>query len=407
MNMKNIYLIGMIAALGLASCARDEVVSEQKADGQISFRPTADNGNTRAADVFCNTNLPAEFKVYAVTDGKTYINGDVISNTGSATSPNWENLTGNRYWPDTAVDFYAQVNGDDYFQWNDAAAPTFANFTVNKDVASQVDLMYAVKTNQSKAAAGATQGDVALNFHHALSQIVFYAKNVSPNIYVEVTGVSVGGVKNSGTYTLPQSDTDPNVAHGATSGTPNGAQGSWALGSTTDVFSTSFPAVKLVGSKTDAVVANLTDNTNKNASDLGHAGTADAPGTNAFGTAMLLLPQGDFSALPVAADSNNQLDLTKDGVYLKVLCTIYNVADPNATDLTDNVKLWDNKEIYIPISGTWNEGMKYVYTLVFGEGNGGIDPDGPKPVLVPITYNVSVDEFIPVSQDDVVLNYQK
>lgn len=392
-----------MTGMALASCSNDEDVnlSPDKSD-QITFAPTSDNGNTRAADVYCNANMPKQFKVYALSGGKIYINGDVIANTSGST---WENQSGKRYWPETPVDFFAQANGDDQFTWDGKSAPQFANFTVNNDVASQVDLLYAVKTNQTKAK-GNTQPPVALNFHHALSQVVFYAKNINPKIYVEVTGVSVGGVKNSGTYTFPLADTDGNVEHGTSSGTSsNGAQGTWALGSTTDIYSVTFPTVKLVGDETNPTTLNLTDNPNHNANDPGHAGTVDNPGTNDFANAMLLMPQGTFTALPVTADGNGKLDLTKDGVYFKVLCTIYNVADPTAADLTDNVKIWDNKEIYIPVSGTWNEGMKYVYTLVFGEGKGGIDPDGPTPVLVPITYNVTVDEFIPINGSDTDLKY--
>lgn len=387
------------AAIGLASCTNDDVLSEKILDSdQIYFAPTTENGNSRAADVYCNNNMPTSFKVYAVTDGKIYIDGDLIQK-GSGSI--WENQSGKRYWPDNAVDFYAQANGDDVFKWDGTSAPQFANFSVNNDVASQTDLLYAVKTNQSKPATDA-QTPVALNFHHALSQIVFYAKNVNPNIYVEINGVSVGGAKNSGTYTFPTTDTDGNVAHGTTEGTSsNGGQGTWALGTTTDVYDVTFPTVKLVGDKTNPTVQNLTDNTNRNADNYGHAS-----GTDVFTNAMLLLPQGTFTALPVSANGSGQLDLTKDGLYFKVLCTIYNVADPTAADLTDNVKIWDNKEIYIPVSGTWNEGMKYIYTLVFGDGNGGIDPDGPKPVLVPITYDVTVDEFIPLSQGDLNMNYK-
>lgn len=401
--MKNIlFTCAALATLGLASCSNDDVVIEKgKEANQITFTATSENGNTRAADVYCNVNMPQDFKVYAVTDGKTYINGDLVQKGSGSV---WEDQTGTRYWPDTPVDFYAQVNGDAYFKWDPTAAPQFADFTVNNDVPSQVDLLYAVKTNQTKSSTSETQSPVALNFHHALSQIVFYAKNVNPNIYVEISGVSVGGVKNSGTYTLPQADTDANVEHGTATGTEsNGAKGTWAFTTSTDVYDVTFPVVKLVGDKTNPVVMNLTDNTNLNADNLGHG---DA-GNDSFGNAMLLLPQGDFTAIEPVANSEGQIDLTKDGVYFKVLCTIYNVSDPTATDLTDNVKIWDNKEIYIPVSGTWNEGIKYVYTLVFGDGNGGIDPDGPKPALIPITYDVTVDEFIPVSQGDIPMNYTK
>lgn len=401
-DMKNLFFAFTVtaAALGLSSCSNDQIVSEPVAanDGQITFAPTSDNGNSRAADVYCNTNMPATFKVYATTNGQVFIDGDIIAKGSGSV---WENQSGKRYWPDTAVDFYAQYNGDDVFSWDGTTAPKFDTFTVANDVASQTDLLYAVKTAQTKPAASAAT-PVGLNFHHALSQIVFYAKNTNPNIYVEITGVSVGGAKNSGTYTFPTGDTDTNVAHGTAEGTAsNGAHGTWEFANTTDVYSVTFPVVKLVGDSVSATAQNLTDNPNHNADNLGHA-----DGTDDFSNAMLLMPQGDFTALPVSDNGSGQLDLTKDGLYFKVLCTIYNVADPTATDLTDNVKLWDNKEIYIPVSGTWNEGMKYVYTFVFGDGNGGIDPNGPKPVLVPITYDVTVDEFIPTTQDDINMEYK-
>lgn len=394
--MKKI-LLGCVMVAALASCSNDDTILERKSsdDSSIKFAVTT-QGATRASDVYCNTNMPGEFKVYATAGGQTFINGDIIKNTASeGQAAVWENQSANRYWPDSTLDFFAQVNGDDYFSLN-AGAPTFDNFIVNDDVASQTDLLYAVKTGQAKATTGT---EVDLNFRHALSQVVFYAKNINPDIYVVVEGVSVCGVNNSGTYTFPTSSTDTNVEHGATPGTAiSGGQGSWALGTTKGSYSVTLAdSVPLVGA-TDAVAVSLTDNTNVNA-DSSHAGTAAAPGTNAFGDAMILMPQ-TLTAIQLSEGQGNIDEATAQGVYFKVKCKIYNVADASATgeDLSKNVLLWgDDKDIYIPVSGTWNEGMKYVYTLVFGDGNGGWDPDGPKPVLVPITFTVSVDEFIPVS----------
>lgn len=384
--MKKI-LFGCMLAIGLASCSNDEVILEQNDANKINFAVTT-MGNTRAKDVFCNNNKPGEFSVYATVGGATFINGDLIKNEGGK----WENKSGNRYWPDSKVDFYAHVNGGTNFQWNNDK-PKFENFTVDNTVAEQLDLLYAVKTQQEKSTS-----PVTLNFHHALSQVVFYAKNKNPNLYVEITGVSVCNVKNNGTYTLPNTDTDANVAHGAKTDTPDGGQGSWAFGETTDSYSVTFDAVKLVGDKDAPVVHNLTDNTNLAADSFGHGEGEE----NAFGNAMILMPQGSFDALEIAEKTKFD-EATAEGVYFKLQCTIYNVADPEAEDLTQNIKFWDNKDIIIPVSGEWKEGMKYIYTFVFGEGDGGwdpTDPDDPKPVLVPITFDVTVDEFIPVVNDD-------
>lgn len=401
-NTKNLLLLGVMAA-AMASCSSDEPAMEKAAnDGSsVKFAVTT-QGVTRAADVFCNANMPGQFSVYAVSGGKTFINGDVISNTGgSGSAAVWENQTAKRYWPgDSTVNFFAQVNGDDVFSLN-AGEPTFDDFQVNSDVASQTDLLYAVKTGQKKTTNG---GTVALNFHHALSQVVFYAKNVNPDIYVEVTGISVCGVNDKGTYTFPETDTDANVDHGTPTGTPNGGQGTWAFDETSKgSYNVTFPAVALKGDSL-AVASNLTDNTNTT------EGYGHGDGANDFSKAMILMPQGAFTGPAIKEGTGNIVESALDGVYFKVTCKIYNVADKTAADLTDNVMLWDGtKDIYIPVSGTWNEGMKYVYTIIFGNGDGGWDPDGPKPVLVPITYTVSVDEFIPVTggDQDVEMNTNK
>ena len=50
----------------------------------------------------------------------------------------------------------------------------------------------------------------------------------------------------------------------------------------------------------------------------------------------------------------------------------------------------------------WKQGKRYIYTLIFGEGGGfnpDPDPENPEPVLVPITFDVTVDEFVEYSQD--------
>jgi hypothetical protein len=50
----------------------------------------------------------------------------------------------------------------------------------------------------------------------------------------------------------------------------------------------------------------------------------------------------------------------------------------------------------------WKQGKRYVYTLIFGEGGGfnpDPDPENPEPVLVPITFDVTVDNFAEYSQD--------
>lgn len=378
--------------MAMASCSQDETIGINHDGDEITFNVVTNNA-TRAADVYCNQNLPGGFYVSAISDGKTYIDGDHV--TGS--NGNWTNTSGTRYWPETAVDFYAHVNGGDAYKWNNGS-PKFEGFTVNNTVGSQVDLLYAVKTNQSKA-----DGKVNLNFRHALSQIVFQAKNTNANLYVEIAGVSVANVGGTNTFTFPSANTETNIldhdenADGVYedgefgSGISYDASwGTWAaLTQGTEQYDADFPKIAVEGNNTLVALT-----------------TANITGKEYNRNAMLLLPQKttawDPEANPVPDAAGNT------GSYLLVDCAIFNVAGTDYAE-GDDVCLWGEpqgsgwatKELAIPVAFDWEQGKKYVYTLVFGEGNGGYDPDpepdpdpeDPVPVLVPITFEITVDDF--------------
>lgn len=375
--MKKIVLIvPALMALAAASCTKSEVLETNS--GEIRFNVVA-NKATKAADVYCNNNMPGEFMVYAVSDDKTYIDGDRIVKNGS---DDWENQSGVRYWPETTVDFYAHVNAGDNFKWDASSAPVIENFSPDADdVANQVDLLYAVKKGESKK-----DSPVQLNFRHALSQIVFNAKNTNANLYVEIAGVKVANVGGTNTFTYPETDTDSKfVSHDGTGGPlPDTGAGSWADLTSGDVsYEVDFNAVPVRGNST---VVDLT--------------TANDSGKEFNSQAMLLLPQTTTAWVP-SKDSNTPSE-DNTGSYFLIDCAIWNVAGTEVDKVTD-VQLWgeggNTKELSIPVAFNWEQGKKYIYTLVFGQGNGGYDPDpdpddpDPKPVLVPIDFTVSVDDF--------------
>ena len=390
--------------MAMASCSQDETIGINHDGDEITFNVVTNNA-TRAENVYCNQNLPGGFYVSAISDGKTYIDGDHV--TGSKGS--WTNESGTRYWPETPVDFYAHVNGEASYTWTveeGKATAKFENFAVNGTVADQVDLLYAVKTNQSK-----TNGTVNLNFRHALSQIVFQAKNTNANLHVVIAGVSVANVGGTNTFTFPSANTENNIedhdenADGVYEdgefggGISYGTNwGKWnALISGSETYSVDFPEIAIPG--TNTLVA-LT--------------TANDAGTEYNRNAMLLLPQNttawnpEDNSLPGAAGNT--------GSYLLVDCAIFNVAGTDYAE-GDDVCLWGEpqgsgwttKELAIPVAFDWQQGKKYVYTLVFGEGNGGYDPDpepdpdpeDPDPVLVPITFEIEVDDFVPVDGGEI------
>lgn len=368
--MRSKFFIGAMATLLLGACSQDEVMSVRQ-DG-ISYSVTAPN-LTRAADSYCNEILPNSFKVWAETsDGNLYINGDEIVNNNG----NWIDQSGTRYWPsEGTLDFYAQVNGDAVFAFNNGA-PTFNNFTVNSDVEKQVDLMYAVSKGLSK-----NDGTVPLNFRHALSQVCFRAKNSTKNLSVVIKGVSVGHLTNSGTFTFPTTDTDQNYEHpehgdevDPEAPTLNG--GTWALN---DAYETQYNVTlaQAVTVGPNSEVVNLT-----------------CPGddhANGFAKVLTLMPQ------EVTAWDPTKTGSTFNGAYFLVDLIITNLSGTGGT----------TSEVYegqaaVPVAIDWQQGYRYIYTFVFDEGgNGGWtpDPDDPKPILTTINWDVDVDDFIPAYPD--------
>lgn len=295
--------------MAMASCSQDETIGINHDGDEITFNVVT-NSATRAADVFCNQNLPDGFYVSAISDGKTYIDKDYV--TGS--KGNWTNTSGTRYWPETPVDFYAHVNGGDAYKWNNGS-PKFEGFTVNNTVGSQVDLLYAVKKNQSK-----TNGTVNLNFRHALSQIVFQAKNTNANLYVEIAGVSVVNVGGTNTFTFPLKNTETNIEHNNYdtdrdgvyetgefgSITYNDSWGSWApLTQGTEQYNVDFPKTAVPGNNTLVALT-----------------TANETGKEYNSNAMLLLPQKttawdpETNPLPGAAGKSSAWGSGKYGILL-------------------------------------------------------------------------------------------
>ena len=385
--MKKFYFLAAGLMLMLGSCSQDDVVDVNRDGDEIRFTAVT-NGSTRAADIYSPTALPESFQVSAMSQGKVYISDDKIERKGSEAPYTWENSTGTRYWPEGAVDFYAHVNAGTTFALN-GGAPTFNNFTVASAVGSQVDLLYAVKKGETKET-----NPVQLNFRHALSQIVFKARNESENIFVQIQGVKVMNVKGSGTYTFPTASTDPNLPTSGTADSEN--RGSWALANTKADYNVTFSLTDVKGSKTNPAVVNLTD---------------------VLGTTLMLMPQTTNAWNP---ETNPDPDGSTAGseattdTYLLVDCVIYNVSGEGSVLPGDNVCLWGDgsngsyttKELAIPVKFDWKEGHKYTYTLVFGNGNGGYDPDpddpdNPEPVLVPISFEVTVDEFLDGGNYDV------
>ena len=377
--MKKFFYVA-IAATALASCSSDNLVDLKEGD-EIKFTAVADN-DSRAADVYCNNNLPGEFKLWACYDDKeSFINGETYTVDGSGVATNAKT----RYWPeDGKLDFYALVNGEATLStW--PAAPTvkfdvLGNVGDNDDlvsVADQKDLLYAVTPNQSK-----TTDNVRLNFRHALSQIEFQAKNTNPQLYIEVTGVRVGKVNTTDTYNLPSTATNVDVYldhdSNVSSNDRNVAnEGKWTTAWTNslltlDNYEVSFSPIEITNVATSLTLSN------------------DKVGV---GNSLLLLPtiwDGNQTGTTAWTVTNG----TYDGTYLAVKCTIWNVLG-DAVDKDSDAILHDDAWAVIPVDFKWEEGKKYIYTFVFGTGSAGYEENSTDPVLWPIKLDISVDDFQP------------
>lgn len=348
-------LVALIATMLIAAgCSKQETIRTQQED-QIGFNVLSDGALRGTAVTTANLTTKApNFKVWAYLNAAPtteYVKGVEISYQSSS----WEytNAADLAYWPSESLDFYA-INP----ATNDAVTPgiTTTDKTLTYTVpdngrtsnANQIDLMYAVDKGQSKIAR------VPLYFKHALSQIVFKGQTISNTLEVEVEKITIANVKGTGTFTLP----DATTAAGSTAGT-------WAL-----------------SGEADQKYTNATNTT---------AVTTTVQELSLADGAYLILPQKatkwtttPTTAVTIAtADTNHEcylvlsVKIKQSGVYLVGSDSAYGT-------------------VYVPFGGEdWAPSKKYIYTLKFG---GGYDQDG-KPILQPILYDCTVEDWADVSGD--------
>ena len=396
------------SAMTLASCSSDEVVQSNENANAIKFSVVANNAS-RAADYWCNLNKPTEFQVWAKFDGKSYFGGDWFSDAAKTTYVEKDGTT--RYWPQVAtgkpIDFYAakicaEPVGDAAgvafatANWTDAGvltlnydmdAATGAKYTSSS---AQHDLLYAYSQETAKPAEYG--GTTALNFRHALSQIVFKAKNTNKKIHVQITEVKVGNAIKSGVFSYPTKPTTPNVEDHEQGGTyPNATTvGTWT-NSGFATFTTGAPFTIEIPYDADNAV-NLTDN---------KAGATPSTKESELANSFLLIPTATATtAWDTATASAENLVTKQTGSYFAFKTKIWNVNDSENGKQPTDVVVYDGY-IYIPYSFNWMPGKKYIYTIDFtASGHGGFEDDGDE-VLIPIKFTVKVDDFAAVTNTPV------
>lgn len=352
--MKKTVFLGAVAMTLLAASCSQESDQPTRNDA-ITFGVTT-NLASRAANAYCNTNLPEDFKFSAFfADGAAYIDG------ATATKGDGSAYTATGYfWPENALNFVAWKNGN--MTINEAGERQFVSFSPAANATEMLDLLYAVKN-------GVSRTQVRLNFRHALSQIVFKAQNNATDVFdIEVSQVKVGHLTTTGTYTFPTVDTDNQNydKHEGTGTIVEGTTGNWQLEAATaglgEYTSTGFTTVKL-GSEPSFITP------------VEHTGGIDYT--------MMLLPQTAAKWDPTVTGA------TYNGAYFMLYVTI--------KDVQHGGKLIYDGWTVVPADINWEQGSRYTYTFIFdNNGHGGYTPtpNDPKPILAGIKMNLTVDDYI-------------
>lgn len=370
--MKKSLFIMALGAIALTSCSQDEII-EVKQDA-IAFSAFTENASRATASTTLN-----KFKVYAYVGGTTYINGlDAIKGTGVYTF-----TEGGYYWPANAVDFYCvsnPVEGVDAGGVELTAEHKVVNYTVASDHTK--DLLYSVLKGATKASAA--DGVAALNFRHALAMVQFQVKSLELyGLDVAVTNIALKNVSTSGTYTLPNYTTNPNLAD---------------------------PEDEEDANDTNAEIV---DNGNGTAD---HANQYRTRGSWALAAPVANAYSWDVTTLSALASTNNtDLDDTNNGDQMSGASDPFFLMPQTFTPATPTTGAWDdayfvitanvtkngvllhNGDIWIPAAAVgadkaWKEGYKYLYTLTFGQG-AGYQPETDDAVVIPISFSVTVDKF--------------
>jgi hypothetical protein len=226
-----------------------------------------------------------------------------------------------------------------------------------------------------------------------MSQIVFQVKNTNSRLKVTIPEgtIDLMCASQKGVYTLPSDDTaiEANYA--------DRVMGSWKVAKLSEGG----------GCYTYATI----DGTVLN-------GISDCPVADfmAEDGAMITVPQ-TVAAYDYRVDGNNEKQLAY--FRMKVLIEQEDTEiwpGYNGTSSSEQVEKGKAYWVAIPVSATWEEGKKYTYTFIFGDGAGIVPPGTPgpddedpnpvppgTPVLAPINFTVTIDDIVDVDNEDIYM----
>ena len=371
---KSTVMLGAIFGALLMGCSDEEIANvETSSRNAIGFNVLSNAAETRATPTTPDNLKNTDFDVFAFTGDGTAFMGKVDTEFGHDgvnivyNNGKWDykNASDLRYWPTGALDFYAFNPGtvsEDMmmnYMWEASGTVQKISYTCIDEYGANTghanyDVMYAMAKGQTK---DMNNGIVKFNFKHILSQVVFKAKTQYDNMQVDINMIKIHNVKMGGFFTLPA--------------TADGT-GSWS--DPADLPS----EVSGLGKFTVVKDVNITVKSNTIATDISTT------------TPMLNRPQ-ELTAWKVsetATKSKLEADNAKQ-CYLEIACKIRQ----SGAYLLGSAS--EYKTIYVPFGDTWEQGKRYIYTLIFG---GGYDDQG-EAVLNPIQFDAETTGWVDADKD--------
>lgn len=474
-------LAAAIALTLLGSCSSDEVVKDSDGSQRIVFSVATENAS-RAADgyYFGSNRKPEEFFVWAEVnvDGsyskyfeeqlfKKQLDGKYVNDLPY-------------FWPKNTNDklkFYAfngnpakwrkigedsnLYNGAEYTMFQGAKlmddntysynntwvtysagnynyktgqygvdAYEFGGFTMsdpsilffqNEGAMKQTDLLYACT---EKSRRDLVDGNLKLNFRHALAMVCMEFQNNMPNTCVEIVdfGTVNTPIQAKCTITGTTDGQFSDTSQSGTAPTPSCTWSDWQYdgftGNNLIDHTTKQHNWFWIGERTDKinqlrgprkgaggidVEGDYLNASNCNATAGYNPGYTKENGLG-YQSAFLMIPMKDSGAAAYNPAGGQNVYHQK-GTCIVLKLRIKNVADPtqhNGYPANEDEYIWvdtrdhpgEGAEIAIPMKFEWEAGKKYIYKITFEKGgSAGYGVTDGKPAIVPIKLALEVDDF--------------
>lgn len=379
--MKKNYWIFAAAAVALAACSNDDTITVNQGIEEantINFS-TIVEGQTRAVGI--ETANLTSFYVTAKRGNDIYFAEDPVTFTKDGSTTSYRSAT-KYYWPSEGkLDFYAfaPATGSTITRTDS----THFSVTPATTPSTQEDFVYGVVRQQDKTTGG---NGVALNFRHAMSNVIIQLKNSSDDKKVTVDNVAIGYILPTGAFAPVYKTAEGNQIGFCTNGT--------GISNVTDADETGYYITPDAWTASGAITSYT-----QGATTTEYA--ANTTTATALPADMILVPQ---TLVYTGAYSEATAGSGYNGAYISVELKIQDAQNHYLAGTASNfvTAMW-------PLAATqWLPGHKYTYTLDLAGGGYYTTNQDNNADLDPILENAeifflspSVDEWIPTTGIDV------